>query len=361
MYRPYDWLKSGVRCYGKRLISLADRRRRPALSGDGFDRVLRDWGISDYRLKATLGGSTGGTFLIETAGGMRVLRRSDSDEGEWVAFQLAVLRHLRCKGFPFEVPQPLPTAAAADWHFDGRDYWYLYAFIKGLAALEPDHPERARALGTLVGHFTLALRDFAAAEVPVLYHLPLFQPDETSRRLADDLRWFAVGGEDGLDLARLVPEATAEERAAVAALPLAAVYYDWHNKNIVTRWGVNAGLIDYDSLAVAPRIVDFQNALTYVMISRPVVDAGLVSAFARGYRAVHPLSAAEIALVHPVMVDRVGWLLAHVLAGLRTGRSRGLELRAERLLRLLRWLADNRDRLTALIAPAQPSPLRLAG
>ena len=138
--------------------------------------------------------------------------------------------------------------------------------------------------------------------------------------------------------------------AAVDALPTTPVYYDWHSKNIITRWGATAGLIDYDSLGVAPRIVDFQNALTYVLIARASLAPELARAFARAYRSVFPLGAAELTLVYPVLVDRATWLLTNLLKTLAINHSRGLEERARRLLDLLVWLEDNREFLTSLIA-----------
>jgi len=350
----------GVRACGKKLASILHAAPDASYTPAEFAAVLDNWSISTYRLKAAMGGSTRGTFLIETGNADFVLRRSDSDEREWVSFQLRVLRHLRKSRFPYDSPTVVHTTTGAPHVFDGHDYWYLYDFIEGMSALEPRNRRRARDLGTLVGSFAHALDDFDVSRVAKLYWLQLFQFDDVAGRfigarchladagLASDLlEALDVHGDAVLQLHAAI-EST--DIASVAALPRTPVYYDWHSKNIITRWGATVGLIDYDSLGVAPRIVDFQNALSYVLIARSSLEPDLAHAFARAYRSVVPLAETELLLIYPVMVDRATWLLADLLESLAIKHSRGLAERARRLIGLLVWLKDNRELLTSLIA-----------
>ena len=358
--QSFDWMGCGVRACGKKLASILQTAPNASYSPVEFAAVLDNWSIRTYRPMAAMGGSTRGTFLIETADGDFVLRRSDSDEREWVSFQLGVLRHLRKSRFPYDIPKVVPTATGAAHVFDGRDYWYLYDFIKGMSALEPRNRRRARDLGMLVGSFAHALDDFDVSRVAKLYWLQLFQFDDVADRFIGARCRLADAGsasdllealdEHGDAVLQLHAATESTDIASVGALPRTPVYYDWHSKNIITRWGATAGLIDYDSLGVAPRIVDFQNALSYVLIARSSLEPDLAHAFARAYRRVAPLAAEELALIHPVMVDRATWLLADLLESLAIKHSRGLAARARRLIGLLVWLKDNRELLTSLIA-----------
>jgi len=358
--QSFDWMGCGFRTCGKKLATIVRAGPGNSYAPAQFAAILGNWSIEEYRLKGAMGGSTRGTYRIETPDGDFVLRRSDSDERDWVNFQLRVLRHLRNAGFPYEIPNVLPTAAGAAHVFDGRDYWYLYGFIRGMSALEPSNRRRARDLGFLVGAFARALNDFDVDRVAKLYWLQLFQIDDVADRFIGARRRLADGGSTsnilealgvhGDAVLRLHAATEATDIEAVGALPTTSVYYDWHSKNIITRWGATAGLIDYDSLGVAPRIVDFQNALSYVLIARASLAPELARAFAGAYQRIVPLGAAELALVYPVMVDRATWLLTNLLETLAIKRSRGLEERARRLIGLLVWLEDNREFMTSLIA-----------
>jgi Ser/Thr protein kinase RdoA (MazF antagonist) len=368
--KPYDWLRSGFRrCAGDIVSRMRTRSGRALLPDEGAS-LLAEWGIDACRLRAAPGGSSGGTFVIETVDGLRVLRRSDSDERDWVTFQLQVVAHLQAAGFPYDVPRIVPTRASAPWIFDGQDYWYLYDYIGGLPALPPDSRARAAALGTLVGQFAAAMRDFDVASIAPLYQLDLYRDDAVARGFADALRQLADGcvRSEAADrirrhadaILRLHADTPSAVRAAITAQQPSAVYYDWNNKNIVTRYGVTVGLIDYDSLAVAPRLVDFQNALTYVLISQRQLLPERASAFIGAYNAVLPLTDSEAMLVHPVMVDRALWLLTHLLHRLAVERSSALEQRMSRLVEVMMWLGRSGDWLADRCAGAPGAARRVA-
>ena len=123
---------------------------------------------------------------------------------------------------------------------------------------------------------------------------------------------------------------------------------------------MTVGLIDNESLAVAPRLVDFQNALTYVLISQRQLLPERASAFIGAYNAVLPLTDSEARLVHPVMVDRALWLLTHLLHRLAVERSSALEQRMSRLVEVMMWLGRSGDWLADRCAGAPGAARRVA-
>jgi Ser/Thr protein kinase RdoA (MazF antagonist) len=133
----------------------------------------------------------------------------------------------------------------------------------------------------------------------------------------------------------------------VRRLQRITVYNDWHPWNIiVNRSGTIHGLVDFDSVVEAPRIVDFQNALTYALIGKEFrPDHDVVAGFAKGYCDVLPLSSLERSLVFPVMLDRITWLIASILDEIREKGTKGKEDLAIRLIELFSWVRKRREQL----------------
>jgi Ser/Thr protein kinase RdoA (MazF antagonist) len=364
--RPYtDWLQGSMRAYGARLAAVLGAPRQASFPRLKSDTILAKWPIGDYRLRQMAGGSSRSIFMVHTASAELVLRREEGDEREWVDLQMRVLRQLQERHFPYETPRIVPTQDGVEYYFDGSDYWYLYEFIRGTAALEPSNERRAAELGRLVASFAKATEGFAISMSPPLYGLDLFSVDGGTARLTAGLERLEKAGNlpelerlaaRSLDpIMRAYAEVSAADIAATNALAITAAYYDWNNKNIICRRGRVSGLIDYDSLAEAPRLVDFQNALTYVMVGKEHIDRSMMAAFADAYNAVAPLTAIETVLLRPLMIDRAIALLCDLLERLSQGYSRDRETRAKRMFHMLHWLAGNRDALVDIATPRRAS------
>jgi Ser/Thr protein kinase RdoA (MazF antagonist) len=135
-----------------------------------------------------------------------------------------------------------------------------------------------------------------------------------------------------------IPSSQIEE---TRKLPQITVYNDWHPGNILYRWPRIRGLIDFDSLVEAPRIVDFQNALTYILIGGSRPNPGLVTAFSRGYREILRLSPRERSLIYPVMLDRIAWLVDDIIGEVRKAGASTRDTLAIRLIRLFCWIGEH--------------------
>src|SRR6185436_19885872 len=94
-------------------------------------------------------------------------------------------------------------------------------------------------------------------------------------------------------------------------------YNDWHRFNVIERRGKLVALIDYDSVVEAPRIVDVQNALTYVLLGTRAPDLRLAEAFLEGYAERIALSRRERSLLYPLLLDRMAALVADIVGEAR--------------------------------------------
>jgi Ser/Thr protein kinase RdoA (MazF antagonist) len=310
--------------------------------------TLARWDIGGSRIRGQLGATSAVSWLIEGSDGMYVLRQVQTDQA-YLRHQVRVMRHLSSTDFPYEVPGVVNPRDATDFVANQGGHWLLYRFIEGVDAAEPSSPDRARDVGTLVGHFCRVMHGFGP---PGGFPLRLFETDEVMHVLSDAAQRNGGRNAGGRLRSELQTRFTVirdgylaiprTEIDDVAALESTTLYNDWHRYNMVARGETICGLVDYDSLTEGPRIVDFQNALGYVLLSRGVPDCELVAAFTAGYRDISPLSAHETHLIHSVMLDRLLWLVADVLREInREGASAREELAAG-LVNLAAWLCGNR-------------------
>jgi Ser/Thr protein kinase RdoA (MazF antagonist) len=101
------------------------------------------------------------------------------------------------------------------------------------------------------------------------------------------------------------------------------------------------GLVDFDSLVSAPRIVDVQNGLLYAAGTEQGIDLSKMRAFLQGYGSVLRLVPAEVSLMHPLMIDRVASIMSNVLAE-RTTNSGRKDSVLVFLVNLLSWVIHNK-------------------
>ena len=306
--------------------------------------ALLQWGIEDFKVVRNLGGSARASWLVDTGDGRLVARRIVGNR-DYLSYQLTALDHLGRTSLPLELPQPRKTAGGDFMHDDGDAAWIVYPFIEGAHPDRRAYPALARELGALVGAFDQAAMGLDLGPETGSYRLSLFRTEDAllrpGRRVRPSDARDMFNAEDGaLERAlavhkRIVPVA----RGAVSALPLQTIYNDWHPNNVLERGGKIVGLIDFDSLVEAPRIVDVQNALAYVLMNCATPDIATAEAFLGGYESSAALSSRERGLLWPVMMDRLLWLVIDVMREKESvGRSHR-EALAIRAIRLMDWIA----------------------
>lgn len=274
--------------------------------------------------------------------------RGTTGQHAYLDYQIRVLRHLAASGFPYAIPRLIPTATDSlpFSEAEGEVRWVLYPYIAGgrpgRFAVRRVRPDIAK----LVARFDATVADIDLGDAKGYYALTLFNRQEISRKLA---AWDGLPG--CRSLSRRIVSSILEryltiadsEITAVESLPKQTIYNDWHRWNLVSERGRVTGLIDFDSLVEAPRIVDVQNALGYVLMSAIVPWGGVVPGFMRGYCEVAPLSREELRLLWPVMIDRLAWLLSDEIGGANDTR------RIFRILRVLHWLSKRRQAFEAIL------------
>jgi len=349
----HERLRTAALRYHVRLRSLL-RTDEAARTTDAHARtLLHNWAIEPVRMDY-LGGSTGGRWSVETARGRYVLREVVVAK-PYLEYELMVMGHLAASAFPYDVPAIVCTTTSSQYLSDGGHHWVLCRFVEGTRGAPPSTRGRARSLGVLVAHYDRAIAPLDLGTARGRFRLPLFDGAPASAAVArarEHVRGRRVLHRLLADAAAPMTESlhlAAESRTAVQRLPAITTYDDWHRDNVLERSGAITGLIDFDSIVEAPRIVDVQNALTYVLTSTATPEWPLLAAFLDGYESVAPLAPDETPLVYPVMLDRIAWLSADILDEIcTTGRSTRERL-AVAFLGLFVWMTSHEREWTALM------------
>lgn len=320
--------------------------------------MVRAWGMRVAEVRERLGGTASMNWKVEHGGEAFVLRRV-RDERAYLDFQLAVMRCLAESSFPYEVSEVVRTAGGADRVERDDGTWLLFRYIRGDDAPEPTSREEARAVGVLVAEYGRAVTAADLAEHGQAFPLRLFETEAVSAALSG-----AVGRVPGVlgrtldehagalvEAYRKIPDSHV---VAVGELSCLASYGDWHRYNRVVRAGRIQGLIDFDSVMWAPRVVDFQGALSYVMMSTPEPSVPLIRAFAEGYGNVWPLTPADADLVPSLMLDRLLWLLADIVEDVQVQGPGFRDDLGTQLIGCARWLTANGDHFAEAVRAATP-------
>lgn len=353
----YDRARSAVLRSTSRLRAWIDFRRSGAPPAAELRPLLARWGIERFTVVNTVRGASNTGVCVDTDDGRYLLRRLTTGRAH-VLHMIRLIGHLAATDFPYEVPVFLATTAGEHYFADGATHWGMYRFIEGTRAAPFATASRARNVGALVGNYHRAVATLDLQPVRGQFHLPLFESETVVRSLSEARSWFATQ-RDVPDIGTAVvaeaPTVVAMVRAlspaaiaSVAALPTTTAYYDWHRFNMIDRAGKIVGLIDFDSIVEAPRIVDVQNALTYVLLGTRTPDLRLAGAFLEAYSRLVELSRLEASLIMPVFVDRVAWLVANIVDEVRRNGTSTRERVGRRLITLLSWLRVHEDECVKL-------------
>src|SRR5690606_6126190 len=183
--------------------------------------------------------------------------------------------HLSDSGFPYDLPVPLRTADNRRYVTASGSPWLVYRYLIGRDAPVSRSDEDARQVGVLVACFARTMQTMTMDPWARQFPLQLFDRHVSEAILRERVTVSGTGRAGGLlrtladhadallDVHETIDPATIR---AVERLPQTTVYNDWHRYNRLARGRRITGIIDFDSVMAGPRIVDYQNALTHVLI-----------------------------------------------------------------------------------------------
>lgn len=298
-------------------------------------------------------------FLIRAQKGRFVVKRrlEKSDDLERVAFSHSVQSHLVSKGFP--APPLVKTARSRGTVvIHGERLYELLGYVHGTRY------DGSVAQTAAAGAALARLHDILSGFAPPVAPARVAGKGELVRA---QLR---VIGERGTSEARRVAsaleEAYARSEACLEALGVGGwsevvIHGDWHPGNVIFSGGDVAGVTDYDTARMAPRVVDVANGIMQFSITREEghprtwpdhLDLDRFRAFRGGYHHVArvALGPEESRAIPALMVEAmVGESVGPIAT---TGRFAAIEGGAflEMVGRKVVWIEREASRLSELIA-----------
>ncbi len=359
MHQAFDPCRIALQRLKSAFVSSVAPDRVRGLPNGKVATILAHWGVEKFTIKKDLGGKDDSNWLIDTALGPLVLRRVEG-EADWVTLVIRVMDYLANSDFPYATPHLIRRKEGAPSFFDGRDHWLLCRFVEGVTALNPSNTKWAGFIGDMVGHFARVLADFDLGDQRGCSPIILFERDRLAELLSDYRRWLREDSErralaaafDGQfdAVVRAHARISEDQIRRIHSLDRRVVFVDWHRHNLIAQAGQITGLIDFDSVQEAPKILDFQSALIHILLSKRRVDPALIRAFAAAYGKVDTLAPEEVSLLPALMMDRVIFMIYHLLERVQLEASRREEVLAARSLNLFTWLDGNGEALAADLA-----------
>ena len=274
-----------------------------------WQKILADhWGIDaplspldgEYDLNFLVGGQPGHVLKVMRAGCPRDL----------VDMQCRAIAHIGAQAPDIPVPGVVPTRAgelmaqAPDESGEVRIVWLLER-AEGIAyaGFRPQMTALAHQLGGHIGAMDKALADF------------------THPGLARDFKWNLTQGDWIADQVGVIADAARRDhlnriiasfeeiKPALSALPCTAIHNDVNDYNILVNGGLGCtpqvtGIIDFGDMCLCPRVCDLAIAGAYLVLDHDAPE-DMLAALVAGYHAAHPLTAAEVDLIWPLVQMRL--------------------------------------------------------
>ncbi len=326
-----------------------------SLDPDEARRALALWDLPAPVTEVRPGSGTANASAIVRLGDELMLLKRRNPRyavADWVAFDHALMTHLRAREVP--VPVPIPARDGGTWaRLDGGVY-ELFEFLPG-DEHRPGDVGQVCAAGEMLARFHLASDDFdpPAEKAWARYHNPAdivagmaTIRDDAAAVSAEEAEALAVADRVAGELVTRLPD------EVYWALATTIVHGDWHPANLKFDGGRVAGVFDLDWCTRQPRMVDLADGLLFFCSHRaePIVpgdiwsltqtmrmDAELTRAFGAGYTALLSPTGDELAALADLM--RCRWLYCRVDAAARKVEAdRRVEFLLRDLLTPLDWI-----------------------
>ena len=315
-----------------------------------WDELQEEWPILEPQsIRLITNGINNLTQVIETTSGNYVLRTYGGDRSlEHIRYELSVLKALRQKDLPFEIPAPIPTRTGELFAVLSDTIVTVSPYLSG-SMPQTENLEQAYAAGQTLAELVKVLADI---EVEVTSQIMPFPP------LDEFKRWALVPVDPG-KLIQTLPLTEEEQEQLIAllenlqalppglyeTLPRQIIHRDYDQSNILMAGNVVTGILDFEFCGPDFRILD----LAYALSQWPSgwwntgVEWSVIDAFGKGYLQRQKLTSAELEALPLIFRLRAGTSLffrfGRYQQGLETSQT--LLEQVQEVLRYEAWLQAN--------------------
>jgi homoserine kinase type II len=240
------------------------------------------------------------TQVIQTPSGSYILRAYRRDRPlERIRYELHVLKSLRGKAVPFQVPSPIPTVT-------GELYAVLSETILSLSTRLPgspppgEHLEQTYAAGEALAELAAALDRLHVEVTSQVMPFPLSGDFEAWAGIpivpANLLTELPIAKEEQEQVLIFMEETQASAPVLYQTLPQQIIHRDYDQSNILMEGDSMTGVLDFEFCGPDLRVLD----LVYALSQWPSglwntgKEWAVIDAFGRGYSGRQKLTRAEL-------------------------------------------------------------------
>jgi homoserine kinase type II len=265
------------------------------------DELQQFWHIpGPYSILPISQGVNNLTQIVETPAGSYILRSYRADRSlEQIRYELSVLKSLRERPLPFQVPVPIPTVT-------GELFAVLAGTVVSLVTRLPGSPppntdlEQNYAAGMALAELVEALRELQVEITPQVAPFPPSGDFEAWSGIpiapADLLGALPIAPDEREQVIAILEETQASALALYRTLPQQIIHRDYDQSNILMEGNSVTGILDFEFCGPDLHALD----LAYALSQWPSgfwntgKEWAILDAFGQGYFQSHPLTLAEI-------------------------------------------------------------------
>lgn len=303
-------------------------------------------------------GNSGAIWVVKTPTQKFILRNT-GNQINYLKFQIKVIEEIRKTAFPYYLPEFKKTKNGNSYVDNQDNYWILYDFIEG-RPITRFSQSKAQEMGALAANFHKFSQEASHSltqEYPMNYSSPNLETEWGNSSIASvekiylsnsfiffPRKYYHRSIQNLLDEYKKI---TQIQRQIAEKIPIIPAYIDWHGNNIIQNHGKIVGIIDFDSLTIAPRILDLQNALFQFFDPLRGILNSKGNAFLKGYNSMLKLSSNEIEVAYFLLIERLIWWIKYLLED--SPKNRNIAPLLLRSLQISNWLIKNRFRFQSFL------------
>ncbi|HET9915271.1 MAG TPA: phosphotransferase [Anaerolineales bacterium] len=265
------------------------------------DEIRQFWPIPEpWSILPITQGVNNLTQVIQTPSGSYILRAYRRDRPlERIRYELHVLKRLRGKALPFQVPIPIPTMTGELFAVLSETALSLSTRLPG-SPPQNDNLAQAYAAGEALAELVAALDQL---KVEVTSQVPPFPPSDDFETWAgipiipaNLLRELPLAKEEQEQILTLIERTQASVPALYQTLPQQIIHRDYDQSNILMEGNSVTGVLDFEFCGPDLRVIDLAYALSQWPsgLWNTGKEWAVIDAFGRGYSGRQKLTRAEL-------------------------------------------------------------------
>jgi homoserine kinase type II len=254
------------------------------------------------------GGAVNFNYELKTSKGIFVIRIFGSDLTEYkrerIKLEKEVLLYLEKKGFPYDIPVPLKNKFGRYYSKIGNKNYWIYRKLEGEIFKKKFRGESLKELAKAIAIYHKYISNLKVNKKGKDI-FSLFWLNEKYSKLEKRLKEIKSRNKTDNLVKKNFPlfkEMLEKLNKMDFKINLIVVHDDLTHDNLLFKKGKLTGIIDFDSVKIAPRVEDVAYSSRLSCIGKRGINKKTMSLFLKEYERIVPLTKDEKALIIPLII-----------------------------------------------------------